>query len=60
MMSICIYILSNTFNTIRTRSESEKENNYMYSYPYVSDYIWSVYIPKYYTTTKHRFYNIIL
>ena len=41
MMSIYIYILSDKFNSILTRSESEKENNYLYLYLRLSNRIQS-------------------
>ena len=52
MMSIYIfYILSDKFDTINFRSESEKNSNYLYSYLSVSDCIRFVYIrvPFYHT-----------
>jgi hypothetical protein len=44
-MLMSIYILSDTFDNIRTRSKSKKENNYLNSYLYVSDRIQFIYIP---------------
>ena len=47
MMSVSISILSDKFDIIRIRSESEKENNYLYLYPLLSDHIRFMHIPSY-------------